>query len=136
MKLFCLAVVLSVFLQAFSQNSERYTISGYVREAVSRETLIGVNIYLSDRKTGTVTNTYGFFSLTLPAADSLELIVSYVGFTPEIVKVSFRKNTELNIDLKPSIILNEVEVTANFRVFANLSPWKVAKRSEYFWRGI
>ena len=113
MKLFCLAVVLSVFLQAFGQNTERYTISGYVREAVSRETLIGVNIYLSDRKTGTVTNTYGFFSLTLPAADSLELIVSYVGFTPEIVKVSFRKNTELNIDLKPSIILNEVEVSAS-----------------------
>lgn len=113
MKLFCLAVVLSVFLQVFGQNTERYTISGYVREAVSRETLIGVNIYLSDRKTGTVTNTYGFFSLTLPAADSLELIVSYVGFTPEIVKVSFRKNTELNIDLKPSIILNEVEITAS-----------------------
>src|SRR5450759_4624414 len=114
MKSFCLAVLLSFFLiHVSAQNIEHFTISGYVREAVSGESLIGVNIYLSDHKTGTITNTYGFFSLTLPASDSLELIVSYVGFTPEIVKVAFHKNIEVNIDLKPSIVLNEVTITAN-----------------------
>jgi len=43
------------------QTSKRYTISGFVREAGSGELLIGVNIYLSDHRTGTVTNNYGFF---------------------------------------------------------------------------
>ena len=95
------------------QPTERYTISGYIKEAVSGESLIGVNIYLSDHKTGTVTNTYGFYSITLPAADSIELIASYIGFTPEIRKVSFHKNIELNIDLKPNILLDEVTVTAD-----------------------
>jgi len=95
------------------QPTERYTISGYIKEAVSGELLIGVNIYLSDHKTGTVTNTYGFYSITLPAADSIELIASYIGFTPEIRKVSFHKNIELNIDLKPNILLDEVTVTAD-----------------------
>jgi TonB dependent receptor/CarboxypepD_reg-like domain/TonB-dependent Receptor Plug Domain len=114
MKSFCFAVLLSFFLIHISaQNIEYFTISGFVREAVSGESLIGVNIYLADHKTGTITNTYGFFSLTLPASDSLELIVSYVGFTPEIVKVAFHKNIEVNIDLKPSIVLNEVTITAD-----------------------
>jgi len=75
--------------------------------------LIGVNIYLSDHKTGTVTNTYGFYSITLPAADSIELIVSYIGFTLQTAKVSLHKDIELNINLKPGIELDEVTITAD-----------------------
>ena len=32
----------------------------------SKETLIGVNIIVSDQTIGTITNEYGFYSLTLP----------------------------------------------------------------------
>jgi hypothetical protein len=114
MKLLTLSLALLLALvQLHGQTIERYTISGYVKEAVSGESLIGVNIYLSDHRTGTVTNTYGFYSITLPAADSVVLIVSYVGFAPEIVKSSLHKDIELNIDLKPSIILDEVTITAD-----------------------
>ena len=101
MKLYSLVVAFSLFfLHVQGQTIEHYTISGYVKEAVSGESLIGVNIYLPDSKTGTVTNTYGFYSLTLPASDSIILIVSYVGYAPEIVKISLHKDIELNIDLK------------------------------------
>ena len=113
MKLTSLAVLLSLFLQIHGQNTERHTISGYVKEAVSGESLIGVNIYLPDRLTGTVTNTYGFYSITLPAADSVKLIISYVGFSPAIVETTFKKDIELNIQLYPSTLLNEVTVTAD-----------------------
>lgn len=113
MRLALFGAILSLFLFTVNgQTTERYTISGYVREAVSGESLIGVNIYLSDHKTGTTTNTYGFYSMTLPAADSIELIVSYVGFASGIVKTALRKDVELNIDLKPGLVLNEVTVTA------------------------
>jgi hypothetical protein len=116
MKLFSLAVVLLlVFLPLHGQTVGHHTISGYVKEAVSGESLIGVNIYLSDHKTGTVTNTYGFYSMTIPASDSIMLVVSYVGFTPEIVNVSLHKDIELNIDLKTNILLHEVTVTADRR---------------------
>ncbi len=116
MKLFGLAAVFLFFInQVHAQITERYTISGYVKEAVSGELLIGVNIYLPDRKTGTITNNFGFYSLTLPTADTVELIVSYVGFNPEIAKVTLHKNIELNIDLKPNILLDEVTVTADRR---------------------
>ena len=109
-------LVLSIIVSGLhAQSNEHYTISGYVREAVSGESLIGVNIYLDDHKSGTVTNTYGFYSLTLPAADSARLIISYVGFNPEIVKVHLDRNVELNIDLRPNIILKEVTITAERR---------------------
>ena len=113
MKLLSLALLLSVLIQVHGQTIERHTISGYVKEAVSGESLIGVNIYLPDRKTGTVTNTYGFYSITLPAADSVKLIISYVGFTHEIVQTTLNRDIELNIDLNPNTLLKEVTVTAN-----------------------
>jgi hypothetical protein len=72
MKQFSLIAAFLLFLMSLNGQPEaHFTISGYVREAVSGESLIGVNIYLADHKTGTVTNTYGFYSLTLPEIDSL-----------------------------------------------------------------
>lgn len=114
MKLHNLILVLLIIGSPLeAQKTGHFTISGYVREAMSGESLIGVNIYLSDHKTGTTTNTYGFYSITLPASDSIDLIASYVGFTPEIVRINLNKNIELNIDLKPSVLLDEVEVVSN-----------------------
>ncbi|HPM17644.1 MAG TPA: TonB-dependent receptor [Bacteroidales bacterium] len=94
------------------QQSLRHTVSGFVREAGSGELLTGVNVYLPDHRTGTVTNTYGFFSLTLPEADSVEITASYVGFSPQTKKISLREDTELNFDLRPGTLLDEVEISA------------------------
>src|SRR5664279_4257184 len=107
------AAFMLILMPLFGQSREHFTISGYVREAVSGESLIGVNIYLADHKTGTVTNTYGFYSLTLPEIDSVELVASYIGYSPWIVRVSLHKNVDLNIELKANIVLNEVTVTAD-----------------------
>ena len=112
MKSFCASIFLIIFSYVSLAQTGRNTISGYVREAVSGELLTGVNIYLSDYKTGTTTNTYGFYSLTLPAADSVELIFSYVGFTQQLIKMSLKKDVELNIDLSPDILLSEVFISA------------------------
>ncbi len=94
------------------QMTERYTISGFVREAVSGESLIGVNIYLPAGKTGTVTNTYGFYSITLPPSDSVVLVFSYVGFATQTIRLTLNKDIELNAELKPSVLLDEVFVSA------------------------
>jgi hypothetical protein len=94
------------------QQAARYTISGYIREAGGGELLIGVNIYIPDTKTGTVTNNYGFYSLTLPESDSVSLTISYVGFNPENRRISLHNNVELNVEMRSDILLNEVTVTA------------------------
>ena len=94
---------------AFAQ--KRYTVSGYVRETGSQELLIGVNVYLPTTAVGTSTNTYGFYSLTLPAADSVTLAFSFVGYGGVSQKVALNKNQELNISLVPGRALEEVVVS-------------------------
>lgn len=107
----CVFLLLSG-LSVCGQSQKRCTISGYVKEAVSGESLIGVNIFLPDRKTGTTTNNYGFFSLTLPVSDSVSIVVSYVGYITEFIRSALLRDIELNVVLKPGTILDEVVVTA------------------------
>lgn len=106
-------VVIFLFLPVILlSQQQRHTISGYVRESVSGELLTGVNIYLPGDRTGTVTNTYGFYSVTLADSDSVEMVVSYVGYTTVRIKVKPVRDTGINIELQPSIMLNEVTVSA------------------------
>uniref|UniRef100_UPI0011111EF5 carboxypeptidase-like regulatory domain-containing protein n=1 Tax=Larkinella sp. C7 TaxID=2576607 RepID=UPI0011111EF5 len=101
-------------LPAWAQKpANRFTVSGYVREKGSQEALIGVNIYLPGTSTGTVTNTYGFYSLTLPEQDSVTLAFSFVGYESAQQTVAFRRNLDLNIQLTPGRLLSEVTVTGN-----------------------
>ncbi|GAB2521396.1 TonB-dependent receptor [Spirosoma aerophilum] len=95
-----------------AQTTTRFTISGYVREAGSLEALIGVNVYLPGTTTGTTTNTYGFYSLTLPAQDSVRVAYSFVGYESIERPVAFRKNQTVNVLLSPGQALTSVEVKA------------------------
>jgi outer membrane receptor for ferrienterochelin and colicin len=86
------------------------TISGYVREAGSREALIGVNVYRPGANVGTQTNTYGFYSITLPAQDSLQLTYSMVGYATQQQTIAAQKSQTISVLLVPGTLLNEVVV--------------------------
>lgn len=92
----------------FSQN---FTISGYIEEASSGEKLISANVYDIKSGNGTITNTYGFFSLTLPR-DSVELTFSYIGYQTQTLKVFLDEDISQTIQLEPYLELSEVEVVA------------------------
>ncbi len=96
-------------LRLTSQNSP--TISGYIEDAGSGEKLIAANVFDQHSLQGTVSNTYGFYSLTLPA-DSVNLLVSYVGYQPVRYSFSLRNDTSITFRLQPAIALEEVEVVA------------------------
>jgi hypothetical protein len=87
----------------------KYTISGYVREKGSQESLPGVAVVNLKTKNGTVTNNYGFYSLTIPA-DSVDLFVTYVGYQPFKGKFLLGKDTMITIDLAV-VELNTVVIT-------------------------
>lgn len=101
-----------IIICLYSSGQDKHTISGFVREETSGESLIGVNIMVPSAKTGTTTNTYGFYSITLPSEDSVELVFSYVGYTQQVIRVGLRKDSELNIELAPGLFLGEVTVNA------------------------
>jgi outer membrane receptor for ferrienterochelin and colicin len=110
MKKLLLSIILAffVFQTIYAQN--KVTISGYIREKGSKELLIGVNVYLPNSAIGTSSNTYGFYSLTLPKTDSITLTYSFVGFSKKTIRIPFTANKALDIDLESENTLDEVVV--------------------------
>ncbi|HSF46351.1 MAG TPA: carboxypeptidase-like regulatory domain-containing protein, partial [Chitinophagaceae bacterium] len=78
----------------FSQ--QRFTISGYVRDSLSRETLIGASVTVKEQNRGVTTNQYGFFSITLPAGN-YTLVTSFVGYMPSEKSVDLNANLEIDM---------------------------------------
>lgn len=106
------SILLLVLLTACATaQTDKYTISGYVTEKGSKENLPGVNIYIPKLKAGTVTNNYGFYSITLPA-DTFQLIFSYVGFSSQTFKINLNQKIQLDVALENASQLAEVEITA------------------------
>ncbi|MEO1626377.1 MAG: TonB-dependent receptor [Bacteroidota bacterium] len=91
---------------------QKYTISGYIEDSDSGEKLLAVNVFDLKSQAGGITNTYGFYSLTLPK-DSVVLSVSYVGYQTEYFRLYLDKDVTLNIRLNAAIELETVEVVAD-----------------------
>ncbi len=83
----------------FSYAQETYTISGTIRDSQDGEGLIGVNIYASEQKVGVATNSYGFYSLTLPRGVHT-LVITYVGYHNIREQVNLTSNLTRNFELK------------------------------------
>ncbi|MBC7773798.1 MAG: carboxypeptidase-like regulatory domain-containing protein, partial [Phycisphaerae bacterium] len=106
-------LLLPLFLQllisfpTFAQT--RYTISGTITDRASGEHLIGATIRDLKSGKGTVTNTFGFYSLTLPS-DSAIIAITYIGYKPEAFSVLLQKNVVQNVGMGENSVLKEVEV--------------------------
>ncbi len=95
------------------QQVRKYTISGYIREKSSGEAIIGANVYDIASYQGTTTNSYGFYSLSLPAGNYY-ISNSFVGYKPVSQEVDLHKNLESTVDLEFSPIeMKTVEITAD-----------------------
>ncbi len=92
------------------QERRRYTISEYVTDAASGETLIGANLVDTSHAAGTATNAYGFFSLTLPEGQ-IQLYCSYLGYTKSLHDFTLERDTVLHIRLVSNVELQEVVVS-------------------------
>jgi hypothetical protein len=108
-KIFYIIFLLS--LHAFSQ--EKSTISGSVYDANNNETLIGVSVYFPELNSGTTTNEYGFYSITLPTG-IYKVQVSYLGFTSIVEKINLSEKITKNFKLtEEAESLNEIVIEGN-----------------------
>lgn len=107
-----LGIFLSLYFSGYTQDPIKITISGTLEDADSRELLLGATVFEQGSGTGTVSNTYGFFSLTVPSGKT-ELIFSYIGYSPISMILDLQKDTSMVIRLSSGTQLEIVEVTAN-----------------------
>ena len=104
-------LVLFCYFGAVAQ--EKFTISGTIYEQKSNETLIGVTIIFPGLNTGTTTNEYGFYSITLPQGTH-DMVISFVGFNSISETISLDQNLIKNFNLiESSETLDEVVVKEN-----------------------
>lgn len=107
---FFLSVVL-IGLSSSTWGQPTYTISGYIRDAHTGETLVGTSLRLkAEPAIGTHTNHYGFYSLTLVGGPHV-LVVSHVGYESHETTVSLSEDKCVDIDLSSGELLDEVVVS-------------------------
>lgn len=105
-----LTVLLALaFITANSQT--RFTISGYVTDGASGESLAGATVYEIKSLSGTATNLYGFYSLTLPAGN-VSINFSFIGYESKLIELSLQHDTVISINLIPGKLLDEITVSA------------------------
>lgn len=78
----------------------RFTVSGTVKDSQTGETIPYATIALKGGQNGTVSNKFGFYSLTIPEGEK-EITFSYIGYQNQDIKLDINKNIEKNIELSP-----------------------------------
>ena len=107
-----LFIITLCFVSSKLSAQQKFTISGYMSDSDTGEELIGANIFEKNALVGNVSNTYGFYSLTLPAGE-VNLEVSYIGFANQQLQFNLNKDTTINFDFSASLELETVVVQAD-----------------------
>lgn len=91
--------VLALLCLALSQiSAQKFTISGHVLDASNGEALISSTVYVENFRTGTLTNTYGFYSITLDQGD-YDLSFSYLGYNDLKRSVALTEDITMDIEI-------------------------------------
>lgn len=104
-------ITFCLLLLVITSQAQKFTINGYITDKTSGERLAGASIFLPEKNVGTTSNSYGFYSITLPGqADSLEIQVSYAGYDVYHSRILLNDNVKLNILLDHQKQLENVTV--------------------------
>jgi len=115
-RIYFLLFIFSLLIQEQARSAndppKKATISGFVKDARNGETLTGAVIYPKENpSTGIATNSYGYFSLTLPIG-KYSLIVQFLGYKTKEFPLDLKENVQLTFDMEEeSIALKEITIT-------------------------
>ncbi|MDR2009204.1 MAG: TonB-dependent receptor [Bacteroidales bacterium] len=93
---------------------QKYTISGYIKDKSSGEELLGANVIVNEGKSGTSANSYGFYSISLPAG-TYEISFSFVGYAEQKKTINLDSDKTLNIELENSAVVTQEVVVSSER---------------------
>lgn len=112
MSVFKTAITGFLCLMSISLLAQNTTLKGKVKDAESGEVLIGATIYDTLSESGTFTNDFGYFQLSLPDDSAGVLRISHLGYEMFVLEYSTADTKKmLSVELIP-LNLNEVVVQA------------------------
>ncbi len=87
-------------------------ISGYINDKDTRDPVAGVTVFLQKLAMGTISNAFGYYSLTIPRGNHL-LQFSFIGMKDKKVNISLNGSGEMNVEMNSTLIpLKETVVSA------------------------
>ncbi len=105
-------LLLLVLLPGLAYGQKYYTISGKITDSDTGEDLIGVSVVAPEIIKGIASNSYGFYSLSLPPGKYL-LRYSYMGYNSEDREILLDKNFSIDIELEPAVLdIDEIIVSS------------------------
>ena len=115
------------FLLCHSLNAqEKFTISGYVKDSTSNETIIGATISVKGISKGISSNQYGFYSITLDKGIQT-LTVSHVGYIAKEVVIDLSANLKFNFDIMPRIAFSKEVIVYSKKRDLNVKAAQMGK---------
>ena len=108
-KIFTILILSFIVTSSYAQ--KKYTISGYITDKNNGESIVGANIYCTALNLGVTSNTYGFYSLTLPQA-IYDISFTFIGYQNQVK--NFNLNSAVTHDVEfelSSINIEEILVT-------------------------
>jgi hypothetical protein len=103
--------LLLLLVIAFVAPAQTHSLSGYMRDSATGESLLAGTVYIKELAIGAQTNAYGFYSLSMPAG-TYSVIYSYVGYATVNKRVSVIDNVSLNVGMPRATAMKEVVVSA------------------------
>jgi hypothetical protein len=79
----------------------RYALFGYIKDEGSKEPLIDATVYEPGSQKGTMSNSYGYFNISLTGGIH-RIYISYAGMQPIILEVDMHSNLRKDISLSVS----------------------------------
>lgn len=121
-----LLVCFLILSAAAVRAQNKFSITGYVKDSLSSESLIGATISFNGQQKGVSSNGYGFYSITLPEGQYL-IAVSYVGYDTKFAAITLDRNINYNFLINPHITTNQEVIVYARKKEANISSAQMGK---------
>lgn len=102
--------ILALSVSAFAALPDESSISGFVQDSVTKETIVGATVRIKGSKRGSFTNKNGYFHLPNLTDSTITLIVSAVGYTRRELSVDISSGgaVQIRIELQSTSITKDV----------------------------
>jgi len=139
MKLKQILLIAVGIITGITAEAQTGLIKGTVTDANTKETLIGATVALQGTTNGAITDFDGNFRIEKVTAGSYNLVISYISYDNQIVRVDVTNGNEsaVTVQLKPaSVDIEEVKVVAKRRDNTDVSMLSSLKSGSLIVSGI
>jgi len=93
-----LSIIILFIILTLPCLAKTVTLNGYLKDKANGEALIGASVYLPQLKTGVVTNSYGYYSLSMEQG-SYSVSFTFMGYQTQTLQIDLNESKQINVML-------------------------------------